>query len=746
MAVSVAGSMGGVDYRILGSLEAARGEELIPLGGAKQRALLALLLLGANRVVTTDELIDSLWSGSPPGKPQTAIQGYVSQLRKVLDPEHPFEAIVTEPAGYRLKIAPGDLDLFRFEGLVRSGRDALAAARAAEAATAFRDALGLFRGPPLADFTYESWAQVEIGRLAELRLSCLEERIAADLELGRHAELVGELEGLVSEYPLREHLRSHQMLALYRGGRQSEALAAYQEARRVLIEEFGIEPTRALQELERKILLQDPSLDLTPVSRPVTTVSVLTLLFTDIEGSTRLLHRLGDDYAQVLVEHRRILREALEGGGGRVVDNYGDCFFAVFEQPADALAAAAAAQRALATYPWPGQLPVRVRMGVHTGEPVPVADGFVGLDVHRAARICDAAHGGQVLVSSATSDLLEGAADVELRSLGEHRLRDLTQAEHLFQLVGAGLQDGFPAPRTDEQSAADAPRRSILILPEPGSAAELVEVAVPLAQSLVPHELIVAELVEVGGRDATDLDASLDRASTQLHELRAGLGERGIGARVATFTSAAVATDIVRLASEQAVDLILLTRARDALADGEIDDELRAVLTDAPCDVGVCLLGRAEQAAVGPVLVPFGGGAHDWAALELGAWLASANGTTLRLLGVVGDPAAGRRDASRLLAAASLAVQQLVGVPTEPGLLAPGVDSLVVASAGGRLVVVGIPDDWPERGLGSVRARLSELGRTTTIFVRRGLRPGGIAPDDSLTRYTWSLSEVSASR
>jgi hypothetical protein len=260
----------------------------------------------------------------------------------------------------------------------------------------------------------------------------------------------------------------------------------------------------------------------------------------------------------------------------------------------------------------------------------------------------------------------------------------------------------------------------------------------------VPHELVVARLVDVAGRNALELDADLGAATAALQQLRTELGERGIGARVAAFTSAAVGADVVRLASEQAVDLILLGRQRTALARGAIDDELATVLADAPCDVGVCLPGDSSEADV--VLVPFGGGSHDWAALELGAWLASATGGRLRLLGVVGDPAAGRRDASRLLAAASLAVQQLVGVPTEPGLLPAGADGLIEASSSARLLVAGIPDDWSERGLGQVRARLSEAGRVPTIFVRRGLRPGGIAPDESLTRYTWSLSDVGSAQ
>ena len=731
--------MTGVDYGILGSLEATRAGQSLPLGGAKQRTVLALLLLNANRVVTSDELIEALWSQKAPGKPQTAIQGYVSELRRILDPDNPFEVIVTEPAGYRLPVGADALDLFRLEALLKRGREALDERSPAEASRAFEAALALFRGPPLADFTYESWAQPEIGRLVELRLACLEERIEADLQLGRHAELVGEIEALVAEHPLREGLRGHLILALYRAGRQSEALAAYQEARRALVEEFGIEPTRALQELERKILLQDPGLDLEPAARtPGAFVGERTLVFTDIEGSTRLVHRLGDEYAHVLVEHRRLLREAFEAHDGRIVDNYGDCFFAIFDEAGDALEAAAEAQRALGAYPWPVQLSLRVRVGIHTGRPLAVGDGFVGLDVHRGSRICDAAHGGQVLVSGETA-AAGSAGSVELRDLGEHRLKDLAKPEHLFQLLAPGLPDEFLPPRTEKSVTAPHSDRSILVAATEAPEKALVDLAAPLARSHIPHELIVARLVDVAAKSPQELSAELARAATELEAIRADLGGLNVDARVATFTSTSAGEDIVRLATEQAVDLVLLARSPRELADGALDTVLTAVLTDAPCDVATCVI-RGERDAGRAVLVPFGGGPHDWSALELGAWFAAATGSRLRLLGVAGDPVSGQRDASRLLAAASLAVQQLVGVATEPTLAPAGADSLVEASAEAGLVVVAVPDDWADRGLGRARAELAETGPVTTIFVRRGLRPGGLAPRDGQTRFTWSIA------
>ena len=243
-----------MEFKILGPLEVVDGERSVSLGGAKQRALLAVLLLHANEVVSTDRLIDDLWGANPPETASTALQGYVSRLRKGLG----AEALVTRAPGYVLQLDGHDLDLDRFHALLGEARES----EAADAAVRLREALALWRGPPLADFSFEAFAQAEIAKLEELRLATLEERLEADLELGRHTEVVGELEALVGRYPLRERLRSQLMLALYRSGRQAEALDAYQDARRALTEELGIDPSRTLQELERRILQQDPSLDL----------------------------------------------------------------------------------------------------------------------------------------------------------------------------------------------------------------------------------------------------------------------------------------------------------------------------------------------------------------------------------------------------------------------------------------------------------------------------------------------------
>jgi DNA-binding SARP family transcriptional activator len=242
-----------VEFRILGPLEVVEQGRSLALGGARQRALLALLLTRANEVVSTDRLIDELWGERAPKAAANALQYHVSRLRKLLAPSH---AIITKEPGYLIRVELEELDLLRFERLVEEGQRSSPEA----AARLLREALALWRGPALADVAHESFAQSEILRLEELRLVAVEQRIDADLELGRDAELVAELEALVREHPLRERPRAQLMLALYRSGRQAEALEVYRQTRRLLVEELGIEPSPALQELERAILDQDPEL------------------------------------------------------------------------------------------------------------------------------------------------------------------------------------------------------------------------------------------------------------------------------------------------------------------------------------------------------------------------------------------------------------------------------------------------------------------------------------------------------
>jgi DNA-binding SARP family transcriptional activator len=241
-----------IGFSVLGPLEAIGDRGPIALGGPKQRALLGLLLVNANRVVSTDEIADALWGERAPPTAASSLQNLVARLRRAIGPDR----LQTCPPGYKLAVEPDELDLSRFEQLVAAAR----AAAPADRVPLLDAALGLVRGEPLADLAYEGWAFAEAHRLEELVLSAVEDRLSAKLELGVQAETVADLEALVTLHPLRERLRGLLMLALYRSGRQAEAVAAYQEARHALVEELGIDPSPELQELYKSILRQERKL------------------------------------------------------------------------------------------------------------------------------------------------------------------------------------------------------------------------------------------------------------------------------------------------------------------------------------------------------------------------------------------------------------------------------------------------------------------------------------------------------
>ena len=246
-----------MEFRILGPLELVENGRQVELAGGRQRKLLAVLLVHAGQVVSTDRLIDALWGERPPASAAKVLQNAISQLRRSLGEQ----LIVTRAPGYVLVADPETIDAHRFESLLDDGKTRLAAGDPAEAAGILREALALWRGPALDDLAYEAFAETEPARLEELRLRALEERIEADLALGRHADLIGELERLVAAHPLRERPRGQLMLALYRSGRQAEALRVHQEGRRLLAEELGLEPGGALRQLEQQIISQDPALE-----------------------------------------------------------------------------------------------------------------------------------------------------------------------------------------------------------------------------------------------------------------------------------------------------------------------------------------------------------------------------------------------------------------------------------------------------------------------------------------------------
>jgi DNA-binding NarL/FixJ family response regulator/DNA-binding SARP family transcriptional activator len=286
-----------VEYRILGPLEVVEGGQPVPLGRLKERLVLAVLLLHANEFVSRERLMDELWGESPPPTAKKAVNLYISQLRKTLT-RNGLDPIATEDGGYRFGVGADGLDAAHLRQLLANARDRVAAGELDAAAELLRETLALWRGPTLAGLQLESHGRDEVAQLDELRLTALMDRIDCDLALGRHEEVIGELHVLVGEHPLRERLRAQLMLALYRADRQAEALEAYQQAREVLVEELGIEPSSALHRLQRGILIQDPALELPAGS-------------TAPNGLARGAHGAPASTRLVLAEDHYLLREGM---------------------------------------------------------------------------------------------------------------------------------------------------------------------------------------------------------------------------------------------------------------------------------------------------------------------------------------------------------------------------------------------------------------------------------------------------
>ena len=437
-------------YRLLGPLEVI-GEDggAVALAGGRERVLLATLVLGANQTVSSDRLVDALWGEDPPATAANSLQVHVSKLRKKLAAAGADDGLSSAPRGYVLRTGPDEVDLEEFERLVSA-----AVGDAAEVSTRLREALAMWRGPALADVSSDLLAG-EKTRLEELRLLTIERRIEADLTLGRHADLIGELEALVQADPLREGPRRQLMLALYRSGRQADALATYKAGREVLAEELGIDPGPELQALEMAILNQDPELD---APAPMTVFSArsgppsgtVILLMSDIEGSTRLWEEHPEAMAVALRRHDELMRRTIEENGGYVFKTVGDAFSAAFGTAVQAVTAAMDAQRLLGSEDWPSPIELRVRMALHTGECEERDGDYFGPAVNRVARLEAIAHGGQVLVSGTTAQILEDAPEqtVALRDLGTHRLKDLGRPERVFQLGAPGLETDFPPLRS----------------------------------------------------------------------------------------------------------------------------------------------------------------------------------------------------------------------------------------------------------------------------------------------------------
>jgi DNA-binding SARP family transcriptional activator/tetratricopeptide (TPR) repeat protein len=404
-----------IEFRVLGPLEVVEDGRVIRLDRQRMRALLAFLLLHPNEPVSADRLIDQVWGPEPPKTAGASLQNYVSRLRKAIG----AELIVSRPPGYALKVDPEHFDLARFERLTGDARGAPPAERAAK----LRAALALWRGSALEDLAFEPFVRDEAGRLDETRLAALEQRIDADLSLGLGDELVGELEELVEEHPLRERLHAQLMLALYRGGRQADALAAYGDARRVLLDELGLEPSEELRDLQRRILEQDASLRTSPgIAEQVPDRRTVTVLFCDIVDSTRLATELDPEvYRRLLSRYFELVKEAISRHGGTVEKFIGDAVMAIFGVPDlhedDALRAVRAAvvtQAAIRAQGW--EMPLVARIGVSTGEvhvlSAPGEDLHVsGAAASVASQLEGRAPAGGILLEESTYRLVRDAVD-----------------------------------------------------------------------------------------------------------------------------------------------------------------------------------------------------------------------------------------------------------------------------------------------------------------------------------------------
>src|SRR5215468_2669160 len=411
--------------RILGPFHVEDGGQQITIGGVRQRQVLADLLLHANEVVPSEQILVDLWGEDTPPSAANALQAAISRLRRVLPPSR----LTTMGPGYMLRIFPAELDAAQFEQLIFEGRDALAAGAAAEAVQLLDQAKTLWRGPPLADFRYEPFAQAEIARLEELELACREEWNEAQLALGSPGALIAELGRMVADHPLRERLRGQLMLALYRSGRQTEALEAYREFRKVLAEDLGLEPSSALRELEAAILRQDPVLAPgSATSGPAQARRPVTVLCVALQVAPSSGVTLDPEAHGVLNEHLVSgLMAVLERHGGKLAASDSEHLMGVFgvttlheDDALRAVRASLEAREALTAEA--GTLPRRYRaslvcrFGLATGEALvggPGPLGFAGDVGARAVTLAEAARPGEILIGQQTRQLAAGAIETE---------------------------------------------------------------------------------------------------------------------------------------------------------------------------------------------------------------------------------------------------------------------------------------------------------------------------------------------
>jgi DNA-binding SARP family transcriptional activator len=432
--------------RLLGPVELVGAAGPVRLGGDKQRTALAVLALSNGRAVDEQRLIACLWDESPPRTATKTVQTYIARLRSTLG-----EAISTTPSGYRLD---AEVDVAAVGELVRDGRALMLDGDLARATERFDQALEHWSGTPLSGVADTRAMALERTGLEELRYSITEERVDALLGQGQHSRLISELELLVGEEPLRERRWGQLLLALYRSGRQSDALRAYQRLRATLAEELGIDPADDLRELERRILARDPSLELassatatragsrsTPDGAVGLPSGVVTFLLTDVVGSTEMWDREPRRMDDAIARHDDLIDRVVATNNGRLLKTKGegDATFSVFTRATDAVTPAIACHQRLAREAWPDGIELQVRWAIATGEAVERDGDYYGTAVNRAARLRSLAGGGDVMVAQSTVDLvIDHLPDgIQLVDMGEQVLRGLRRPERVWQAVSA---------------------------------------------------------------------------------------------------------------------------------------------------------------------------------------------------------------------------------------------------------------------------------------------------------------------
>ncbi|HXO81720.1 MAG TPA: BTAD domain-containing putative transcriptional regulator, partial [Mycobacterium sp.] len=435
-----------MELGVLGPLRVRQGGAPVAIPGAKPRAVLTMLGLHHGSVVSADTLVELLWGEDPPRTAAKALQTHISALRRALGDGF----VLTQGTGWAL--AESDVDASRYKSAARLGRDAAATGDISQAVARFDEALALWRGIP--ELPDGRRGTSEKTRWIEGHAALVEDRADALLATARAAEIIGELESAVAEAPLRERRWGQLMLALYRAGRQGDALGAYQRARTMLADELGIDPGPELRRLETAIVAQDASLDVVVAQNLPSVMRAVTFLLTDIEGSTAAWEADAAAMALALARHDELAEQVVTSQGGRLIKTRGegDATFSVFDRPSAAAAAAMELQDAISREQWNLREPMRIRIALHTGE-VELRDGdYFGRAVNRAARLRSLAAGGQILCSGATAELVIDSLpdDVVLADLGLRELRNLARPEHVFELRLETAEESAEQPTASE--------------------------------------------------------------------------------------------------------------------------------------------------------------------------------------------------------------------------------------------------------------------------------------------------------